>query len=91
MGSENNEPLLLWDKVLLFIGRDWKLLTLFKVQKEERLPTAVAFLEAFYGIYGAKKKVDEDRYTIPRCSVCNSNVMYLYFIPPEGLLVAGFS
>ena len=49
------------------------------------LKVAVALLEAFYGIYGAKKKVDEDKDTIPRCSDCNSNVRYLYFIPPERL------
>jgi hypothetical protein len=55
------------------------------------LKVAVALLEAFYGIYGAKKNVDEDKDTIPRCSDCNSNVRYLYFIPPERLLVAGFS
>ena len=55
------------------------------------LKVAVALLEACYGIYGAKKKVNEDKDTIPRCSDCNSDVRYLYFIPPERLLVAGFS
>ena len=55
------------------------------------LKVAVALLEAFYGIYGAKRKDDKETNTIPRCSECNSNVRYLYFLPPERLLVAGFT
>ena len=55
------------------------------------LKVAVALLEAFYGIYCAKKKDEKEKNTIPRCSECNSKVRYLFFIPPECLLYAGFS
>ncbi len=55
------------------------------------LKVAVALLEAFYGIYGAKKKDDKVKNTILRCSECNSNVRYLYYLPPERLLYAGFT
>ena len=55
------------------------------------LKVAVALLEAFYGIYGVKKKDDKEKNTIPRCSECNSKVRYLYFIPPGSLLLAGFT
>lgn len=55
------------------------------------LKVAVALLEAFYGIYGAKKKDDKLKNTILRCSECNSNVRYLYYLPPERLLYAGFT
>ena len=54
------------------------------------LKVAVTLLEAFYSIYSAKKKDDKEKNTIPRCSECNSKARYLYFIPPERLLSAGF-
>lgn len=55
------------------------------------LKLAVTLREAFFSIYGAKKKNDKENKMIPRCSECNSNVRYLYFIPRKRLLSAGFT
>ena len=55
------------------------------------LKAAVALLDAFYGFAGAKKKKEEHKPVIPRCCECNANVRYLYFIPPQRLLTAGFT